>query len=446
MTNVYIIAGQSNAVAAESRIRAELLARDPGAIVLSVSSGGAPLTWGRAGTDWFQSGDMRDTLINTAISTLRANPDATLRSLIWLQGEADTYGFARAETYAAQFQSLLTRVDTALQSALPGRQTDFDVLSVQLSTQAPEAAGRQNWTTIINEQRKLDAGSDRILSLDPDAVAREAGLSPAAMFKDPLHYSPAMLDRLAGAIAEQAVNTPAPTPAPAPAPQQPRSLDGTSGADRIIGIGDDTIRAAGGNDTVLAGDGNDAVSGGRGDDLIEATSGRNRMWGGEGNDRVFGGSGQDSLYGEAGRDILQGGAGADLLEGGDGDDLLFGGNGRDRLLGGAGNDRLNGGLGQDELTGGAGSDVFIFTSAATAGSGNGADRITDFQSRVDKIDLVAFDTTFNGTSGLLGGGQRSFWFDAAGGRLLGDQNGDGVADWSVFVTGVTRMTDADFLL
>lgn len=442
MTNVYIIAGQSNAVAAESRIRAELLARDPGAIVLSVASGGAPLTWGRAGTDWFQSADLRDAMISTAISTLRANPDATLRSMIWLQGEADTYAFARAETYATQFQSLLTRVDTALQSALPGRQTDFDVVSLQLSTQAPEAAGRQNWSTIISEQRKLDAGSDRILSLDPDAIARDAGLSTAAMFKDPLHYSPAMLDRIAGAIADEAVNGPAPAPAPPP----PRSLDGTSGADRIIGIGDDTIRAGGGNDTVLAGDGNDAVSGGRGDDLIEASSGRNRMWGGEGNDRIFGGRGQDSLYGEAGRDILQGGAGADLLDGGEGDDLLFGGTGRDRLIGGAGNDRLNGGLGQDVLTGGAGSDVFIFTSAATAGSGKASDRITDFQSGTDKIDLAAFDTTFNGTAGLLGGGQRSFWFDAAGGRLLGDQNGDGIADWSIFVTGVTRMTADDFLL
>ncbi|MBD1203146.1 MAG: M10 family metallopeptidase C-terminal domain-containing protein [Rhodobacteraceae bacterium] len=440
MPNVYIIAGQSNAVAAAVRIRAELLARDPGAIVISVSSAGAPLTWGRAGTDWFQSGDLRDSLLSSAISTLRANPDATLRSLIWLQGEADTYAFARAETYAAQFQSLLSRLDGGLKAAMPGRQTDYDVVSVQLSAQAPEAPSRLHWSTIISEQRKLDAGSDRILSLDPDAVARAAGLSPSAMFKDPLHYSTQMIDRLAIAIADRAVGT---TSQP---PQQDGVIDGTAGADRIVGTGDDFIRAAGGNDTILAGAGDDSVSGGTGDDLIEGQSGQKRFWGGLGNDRLFGGSGQDRLLGEAGSDVIQGAAGADIVDGGDGDDLLFGGLGRDRLSGGGGNDRLNGGLGQDVLTGGAGADVFIFTSPATAGSGRGADTITDFQTGVDRIDLSAFDTAFAGTRGLLGGGQRSFWFDAASGRLLGDQNGDGAADWAIALTGVTRVSAQDFLL
>lgn len=440
MSNVYIIAGQSNAVAAATRIRAELLARDPGAIVISVSSAGAPLTWGRAGTDWFQSGDLRDSLLASAISTLRANPDASLRSLIWLQGEADTYAFARAETYAAQFQSLLSRLDSGLQAALPGRQTDYDVVSLQLSTQAPEAASRANWSTIIAEQRKLDAGSDRILSLDPDAIAREAGLSPSAMFKDPLHYSPQMIDRLAAAIADRAVDN------ASDAPPQTRVFEGTAGADRIVGVGDDMVRAAGGNDTILSGAGNDSVSGGTGDDLIEGQSGQKRFWGGLGNDRLFGGSGQDRLLGEGGADILQSAAGADIVEGGDGDDQLFGGLGRDRLSGGDGNDRLHGGLGQDILTGGAGADVFLFTSPATAGSGRAADTITDFQTGVDRIDLAAFDTAFNGTAGPIGGGQRSFWFDTASGRLIGDQNGDGAADWALVLTGVTRVSAQDFLL
>lgn len=440
MPNVYVIAGQSNAVAAAARIRAEVLARDPGAIVLSVSSAGAPLTWGRAGTDWFQSGDLRDTLIASAISTLRANPDATFRSLIWLQGEADTFGFARADSYAEKFQSLLSRIDTALQATLPGRKTDFDVVSVQLSAQAPEAPTRQHWTTIITEQRELDAGSDRILSIDPDAIARAAGMSTSAMFKDPLHYSPQMIDRLSAAIAQAAVSTPSDPPPPSGV------IDGTAGADRLVGTGNDMIRAGGGNDTILAGAGDDSVSGGTGDDLIEGQSGQKRFWGGQGNDRLFGGSGQDRLFGEAGQDVLQGAAAADILDGGDGDDLLFGGIGRDRLTGGSGNDRLNGGLGQDVLTGGAGADVFIFTSPATAGSGRAADTITDFQTGVDRIDLAAFDTAFNGTGGFLGGGQRSFWFDTASDRLLGDQNGDASADWAIVLTGVTRVSAQDFLL
>ena len=442
MPNVYIIAGQSNAVAAAARIRAELAARDPGAIVLSFSSAGAPLTWGRAGTDWFQSGDLRDSLTSSVISTLRANPDAALRSLIWLQGEADTYGFARADTYAAQFQSLLARMDGAFQAALPGRQTAFDVLSVQLSAQAPAAPERQNWSTILSEQRKLDAGSDRILSVDPDAIARAAGLSPAAMFKDPLHYSAPMIDRLAVSLADLAVRP----PAPAPAPPQDRLIEGTAAADRLLSLGNDTIRAGAGNDTILAGTGNDNVSGGTGDDLIEAASGNNSFWGGVGNDRLIGGTDRDRLFGEWGRDTLDGGAGADLLDGGDGDDVLFGGLGADRLIGGTGNDSLNGGLGQDVLTGGAGADVFVFTSAAAAGSGRTADTIADFQTGLDRIDLAALDTAFNGTSGFLGGGRRSFYHDQDSGRLLGDQNGDGIADWAIILTGVSRVSAQDFLL
>lgn len=440
MRNVYLIAGQSNAVAAAARIRAELVARDPNAIVISVSSAGAPLTWGRAGTDWFQSGDLRDSLAASVISTLRANPDAALRSLIWLQGEADTYGFARAETYATQFQSLLSRLDGAFQAALPGRQTGFDVVSVQLSAQAPAAPERSNWSTILSEQRKLDAGSDRILSVDPDAIARAAGLSPAAMFKDPLHYSAPMIDRLAISLAELATRPPSTT-----MPQN-RVIEGTAGNDRLVSLGSDTIRAGAGSDTILAGGGDDNVSGGTGDDLIEATSGTNTFWGGIGNDRLIGGSDRDRLLGEWGRDTLDGGAGNDHLDGGDGDDLLLGGLGNDRLIGGTGNDSLNGGLGQDVMTGGAGADVFIFTSAAAAGSGRTADTITDFQTGLDKIDLAALATVFNGTAGFLGGGRRSFYHDQGNGRLLGDQNGDGIADWAVLLTGVSRLSAQDFLL
>lgn len=52
------------------------------------------------------------------------------------------------------------------------------------------------------------------------------------------------------------------------------------------------------------------------------------------------------------------------------------------LNGGGGNDTIIGGLGDDTMTGGSGSDVFKFTTAFSSG-----DRITDFQSGVDKIDL-----------------------------------------------------------
>ncbi|MGB4908424.1 MAG: calcium-binding protein, partial [Tabrizicola sp.] len=59
--------------------------------------------------------------------------------------------------------------------------------------------------------------------------------------------------------------------------------------------------------------------------------------------------------------------------------LLLGGEGDDLLIGGIGNDRLDGGQGSDVLTGGAGVDTFVFNG--------GADLITDFTDRQDKITL-----------------------------------------------------------
>lgn len=440
MANIYIIAGQSNAVATSAQIRAELQARDPGCIVLTVASAGAPLTWGRPGTDWFQAGDMRDLLLSEVVRAMRANPEASLRSMIWVQGEGDTYGFARAESYGAQFLSLLQQTDRALQAALPGRQVDFDVVSVQLSAQAPAAPGRENWGTIINEQRRLDAGSDRIASVNPDVVAREGGIAAGAMFKDSLHYSPAMMDRLAKAVADAAV------PSKPVVAVQGHVIEGTARADMIYGRGQDTIRGGSGNDTILAGDGNDNVSGGMGDDLIDGQAGRNKLWGVDGNDRLIGGGDADTLFGGSGRDVLIGGDGTDVLEGGDGDDALFGGAGRDLLSGGAGNDRLHGEAGQDVLSGGAGADVFVFASARALGMGGARDAIIDFQSGVDRIDLSALDTVFAGTGGLIGGGRRSFVHDRIEGRLVGDQNGDGQADWMLDLRGVDRVEVRDFLL
>ena len=62
-------------------------------------------------------------------------------------------------------------------------------------------------------------------------------------------------------------------------------------------------------------------------------------------------------------------------------DTLIGGMGRDTLLGGSGDDSLAGGVGLDTLTGGAGSDTFRF------GGNTETDRITDFASGIDRIEL-----------------------------------------------------------
>lgn len=447
MPNVYVIAGQSNATAAAARIAAQIQARDPGSIVVTVSAGGAPLTWGRTGLDWFQPGDLRDRLLSEVEAVMRANPGASLRSMIWVQGEADTYGFARAGTYAAQFNAMLAQLDQRLAAALPGRDVDFDVVMLQLSARAPVVPDRPFWGTVINEQQRLDAASDRIVTINPDTVAQAAGIAPGAMFRDSLHYSTALLDPLAGALAQAAVPPKgAATPPDRAAPLSSHVIEGTARSEVIMGRGHDTIRGGAGDDTIFAGVGDDNVSGGTGNDSILGGEGRNVLWGMEGNDWIQGGGDVDRLFGGAGRDTLLGGGGNDVLEGGDGADLLNGGAGRDVLSGGAGNDVLVGDLGADTLTGGAGADVFVFGSALASGMGAARDVITDFQSGVDRIDLSGLGTAFVGTGGLAGGGRASFFFDTGRDLLIGDQNGDGVADWSIELRGVDRVEVRDFLL
>jgi Ca2+-binding RTX toxin-like protein len=107
-------------------------------------------------------------------------------------------------------------------------------------------------------------------------------------------------------------------------------IEGTDGADRLIGTnrddlfvgkdGDDTIRALGGDDSIVGGDGNDLIFGGYGNDVIEA---------GAGNDLIFGEFGDDYINGSGGDDTIYGGKGDDTIVGGKGSDLMFGGGGKD---------------------------------------------------------------------------------------------------------------------
>ncbi len=443
MRNVYLIAGQSNATAAGPAIRAEILARDPSAVIVTVSSAGAPLTWQRQGTDWVQGGDLRDLLVRSAVEAMLAHPGARLQSLVWLQGEADTLDIAPAALYGARFAELLARVDAGLRAALPGveaRNLDFGVLSVALSAQAPAAPGRENWATVMTEQRRLDAGSERISMIEPDVVARAAGIPPQGMFRDLLHYSEAFLRPLAAAVAD------AVTGARAAEVVERRVIEGSARSEVLLGVGMDTIRGGEGADTIHSGGWDDRVSGGGGNDLITSAAGNNAIWGGGGDDVIRCASGRDTISGGAGRDLIFGGAGDDLIDGGEAADTLFGGHGRDRLSGGAGDDRLIGGAGADTLIGGSGADVFVFAEAAEAGLGRFCDVIMDFEAGLDRIDLRALETEFVGAGAFLGGGRASFRQDAAGGFLFGDQDGDGTVDWMVELRGSGPLTLRDFLL
>lgn len=187
-------------------------------------------------------------------------------------------------------------------------------------------------------------------------------------------------------------------------------VTGSAGGDRIVSFGGaDVLKGNGGNDT------------------LDGAAGSDQLFGGAGNDSLFGRSGKDTIWGGAGSDRIDGGAGNDRLNGGTGNDKLFGGLGSDRLSGGAGNDLLRGGDGNDLLTGGAGADTFVFTAGA------GVDRITDFNTAEDVIDLRAFT--------LSGFDQVSLQDDTDGAHVQ-------VADITVILSGVevAGLGSDDFLI
>ncbi|MFN9174784.1 MAG: calcium-binding protein, partial [Synechocystis sp.] len=133
----------------------------------------------------------------------------------------------------------------------------------------------------------------------------------------------------------------------------------------------------------------------------------------------------------------------------DGDDTLIGSNGNDRIFGGGGEDTLIGGLGTDQLTGGDSGDYFVFNASAEIGLGANRDRILDFQTTLDFIDLSAIDAntlmandqgfTFIGSTAFVNAPSAAGQLRFAGGVLSGDTNGDSVSDFELALNGVTTL-------
>ena len=161
---------------------------------------------------------------------------------------------------------------------------------------------------------------------------------------------------------------------------------------------------------------------------------------------VSGGNDNDIIRGSFFDDTLAGDAGADRIIGRTGDDRLTGGSGADRLLGGGDDDLLNGGANNDLLSGGTGADQFQFSSALNIGTGALSDRITDFKSGEDIIDLSLIGgLSFIGTAafGSIAGQLR---YDAASRQLQGDTDGNGVANFTLVLDGVASLTAGDLIL
>ena len=164
-----------------------------------------------------------------------------------------------------------------------------------------------------------------------------------------------------------------------------------------------------------------------------------------------------TLTGTSGGNTLTGTVAEDTLRGLGGNDMLDGGAGADLLDGGIGNDMLVGGAGADTLVGGAGADRFVFTSLADS-TASARDVISDFsiadKDRVSLSDIDANSKTagdqkfaFIGTAAFSGvAGQLHYEHSGGNTLVMGDVNGDGVADLVIQVSGLVSLTSGDFLL
>ena len=461
-TPIYILAGQSNALNLNAgangsglQQRLDLVIGPDMARGLVSAVGGAALTYAMGQQDWFSPGELQAGLIAQIRTALAATPDSYLAGVLWVQGEADTYGIAPAPTYAARLSALVAGLDTEL-AGYGGRAADYAFVVMALSAAAPIAVDRDNWTDIRNAQ--LGLTGEHIVVVDPDRVATAAGLTPAQLFgSDGLHYGARadalLLDALVAAV--------------------PLIFNGTVGADTLLGrIGNDRLSGRDGADVMSGGAGRDWVDGGAGNDLILTQGDGDRLIGGAGIDtlgfigvagvtvnllrgtsgadisfaqfeNVRGAAGADTLSGDAGANLLDGAAGNDVLSGfggndrllgADGADILYGNDGADQLFGGAGNDALRGaaqndilsggdgqdmlrgGDGVDQLTGGPGSDYFDFVSLAEGQSG--ADLILDFGNSAASNDWIRVTSAFG--AGLTPGALATGWFVARASNVATD--------------------------
>ena len=155
---------------------------------------------------------------------------------------------------------------------------------------------------------------------------------------------------------------------------------------------------------------------------------------------------------------LAGTSGNDILTATTDDNwTIKGAAGNDTITGHGGNDVLTGGAGADLLRGNAGADTFVFASTSASTVSNG-DRIFDFQSGTDHIGLSGIDANskLSGDQAFHFIGDLGFTHHAGELRIddshtttttvLGDVNGDGVADFSIHLDGHLPLSSGDFIL
>ena len=163
------------------------------------------------------------------------------------------------------------------------------------------------------------------------------------------------------------------------------AIDGTGGADKLVGTDEeDTLFGGQGDDTLAGGFGSDTLDGGAGvdtasfaDALADVSADLIDCTASDGLGGVDELASIENLLGGDFNDTLSGDDRSNTLSGATGDDVLSGGDGNDVLIGGAGSDKLSGGEGIDtarySAAGGGISVSLLSGSASIDGQGDGVD-------------------------------------------------------------------------
>jgi serralysin len=226
------------------------------------------------------------------------------------------------------------------------------------------------------------------------------------------------------------------------------ALTGNSAANVLNGkTGADTMSGGLGNDTYYVDNAGDVVkeaSASGGTDKVNATV--SFTLGGNLEQLTLTGTGATSGTGNGLANTLTGNGAANVLNG-------LGG--ADALKGGAGADTLQGGTGRDLLTGGTGNDLFVFHSGDSSATHTVSDRILDFATG-DKVDLHAIDAnttlandqafSFIGSAAFSAAGQLHYTSGGGDTWIEGDVNGDGTADFAIYMAGDHTLAASDFVL
>ena len=349
-TPIVVLAGQSNAARLSDHIEHALNATyGPGEYILVRSyAAGAPLTRAKDGKqDWNDADELQQQMTQSTVDALKSHPESYVASVVWVQGEADTYALGAADTYGQAFSSLLSDYrQTVAQTMGTGTTGVEDAVAVisMLSSDAPAASTRPNWNLIQTQQKDLAASDPNIKIVNPDVLANALSVPQTEMFWDDLHYS----ENFARSLAEDLVDA---------------TQDGSTGQSFYN-------RGTVDNDVFVPARGPCVMAGGLGDDTYTITARIQRIveLEDEGVDTVY----ADFSFGlrlhsqnlenlVLSGDLNINGTGngqANEIRGNAGDNILNGAWGNDTLIGGAGNDTFRDQFGADHMDGGSGNDVY----------------------------------------------------------------------------------------